>query len=113
MLYVLEVFGWVLVLGVEEQQVYFVSGVICYVDWQEWCIDFQFYFYLSYIEELVWWLKDILIEGNNVFFVSFDLCQVVSDLVDDCFVCQVLVEVGGLQVFGFVEGFQCSEEISL
>lgn len=42
----------------------------------------------------------MVVDGDSIFFVLFDLVFVVCNLVDDWFVCKSIDVVGGLIVFG-------------
>lgn len=91
---------------------YLDRGALRHVDWQAPRIGFQPYPFPSYTEELVRRLRGTLVEGQRGFLDTLDPAVAARELVDDRFVRQSLVHVGGLSAFGMPDQFSRTEEIA-
>ena len=101
----------VLVPNAERDLKYAREGAIRHPEWKEDRINFQPYPFPSYTEQLVKFLKNTQVEGDNRFLASLDPAFVTRDLVDDRFVKKSIAALGGLKAFGLPEKFTRSETI--
>lgn len=95
-----------------DEALYTSTGAIVHKDWNEKRIDFQPYPFPSYTEELVRMLQTTLVSGRNEFLADLDPAFVARDLVDDRFVKQAILDVGGPAKFGIPESFSRTETIT-
>lgn len=101
----------VLVPSPERDQQYATDGAIRHAGWKQARIDYQPYPFPSYTEQLVRFLKETQVEGDNKFLAGLDPAFVARDLVDDRFVRKSIAAVGGLKAFGLAEKYTRSETI--
>lgn len=101
----------VLVPSPERDQQYATDGAIRHAGWKQARIDYQPYPFPSYTEQLVRFLKETQVEGDNKFLAGLDPAFVARDLVDDRFVRKSIAAVGGLKAFGLAEKYTRSETV--
>lgn len=94
-----------------DEALYTSTGAIVHKDWDEKRIDFQPYPFPSYTEELVRILKNTVVSGRNEFLADLDPSFVAHDLVDDRFVKQAILDMGGPAKFGIPDSFTRTETI--
>jgi NitT/TauT family transport system substrate-binding protein len=101
----------VLVHNADLDARYVKEGAIRHTEWKEARIDFQPYPFPSYTEQLVRFLKQTQVEGDNRFLAELDPAFVARDLVDDRFVRKAIAGLGGLKAFGLADKFVRTETI--
>ena len=95
-----------------DTALYESTGAIVNTAWQDKRIDFQPYPFPSYTEELIRKLQGTLMSGQNAFLHELDPSFVASDLVDDRFVKQAILNNGGPAAFGIPDSFSRQETIT-
>ncbi|MBP0030322.1 ABC transporter substrate-binding protein [Roseofilum sp. Guam] len=101
------------VLTSYDSDYYTRTGAMIHPEWRSQRIDFQPYPFPSYTRSLVEQLKKTLIQDNISFLEQLSADFVVEDLVDDSFVKQALMKVGGPQVFGLSLDLSRTEEVHI
>jgi len=101
----------VLVPSAERNQQYVKERAIRHPEWKDERIEYQPYPFPSYTEQLVRFLKNTQVEGDNRFLASLDPGFVARDLVDDRFVKVSIAALGGLKAFGLPESHTRKETI--
>lgn len=107
-----EALAQVLVPEKMDLPLYLKDGAIVNEAWNEKRIDFQPYPFPSYTEELIRKLKQTVVLGRNEFLADLDPAFVASDLVDDRFVKQAIIDAGGMSIFGLPDTFTRQETIT-
>lgn len=97
----------------DDQQHYIQSGAIQHPEWQDKRINFQPYPFPSYTEELVRQLQQMQFEQGSGFLADLEPTQVADELVDNRFVKQAILDLGGPELFGLNAQWQRSEDLRL
>ncbi|TCM61161.1 NitT/TauT family transport system substrate-binding protein [Acinetobacter calcoaceticus] len=97
----------------QQWQGYIANGVVKHAAWQDHRIDFQPYPFESYTVELIKRMRHTQVEGKTGFLNQLDPTQAAKALVDERFVKQAILKLGGMQAFGLADSFQRQEVIQL
>ena len=90
---------------------YVGTGAIEHPEWATERIGFQPFPFPTYTTELVRLLKETAVEGETDFLDGLDPAAAHEQLVDETFVRQAIIDLGGPAAFGLADGLTRSEQI--